>query len=206
MKTKSDFKGLYVITRDDNFLLQKIEIALLAGAKVIQFRDKNLVAHDSLRIALKLKELCSLYRAFFIINDDVDLAVKSAADGVHIGKDDVNIRVARNRLPDKIIGVSCYNDINLAIKAQQQGADYVAFGRFFVSRTKPNAVPADKALLLAAQEKIVIPIVAIGGITPDNGKELIATGVDMLAVIDGIFGAADTQKAALAYVNLFKRK
>lgn len=206
MKTKSDFSGLYVITREDDFLLQKIETTLLAGAKVIQLRTKNTVADDVLRIALRLKELCHQYSAFFIINDDVDLAIKSQADGVHIGKDDANIRVVRNQIPDKIIGVSCYNDLNLAIKAQQQGADYIAFGRFFVSRTKPNAAPADKALLLAAQNKIVIPIVAIGGITPDNGKELIATGADMLAVIDGIFSAADIQKTALAYVNLFKRK
>jgi len=206
MKRKTSFCGLYVVTREDNNLLQKVEFALLAGATVIQFRDKSSTVNDRMNIATRLKELCSQHGAFFIINDDVDLAEKVGADGVHIGKNDTNFEVVREKLRDKIIGVSCYNDLSLAIKAQELGADYVAFGRFFVSQTKPNAVQADLRLLSAAKNEMTIPVVAIGGITPLNGKGLVAAGADMLAVIDGLFGAANTQEAALAYVNLFKRK
>ncbi len=206
MKRKANFGGLYVVTREDQHLLEKVEIALLAGAKVIQFRDKSSAVKERLSLSIRLKELCSQYSALFIVNDDIDLAKKVAADGLHIGKNDANFSAVRAQLPDKIIGVSCYNDLSLAVKAQAQGADYVAFGRFFFSHTKPNAVPADKSLLLAAKNSIRIPIVAIGGITPSNGKDLLTAGADMLAVIDGLFSVADTQKTALAYVNLFKRK
>ena len=206
MKTNLGLNGLYVVTREDEFLLQKVEVALMAGAAVVQFRDKNPIGNDSLLVGQKLKSLCRQYAASFIINDDVDLAIKLEADGVHIGKDDASIQAVRAKLPDKIIGVSCYNDLNLAVKAQDQGADYVAFGRFFVSQTKPDAVQADRNILLAAKNKMTIPIVAIGGITPANGEGLVAAGANMLAVVDGLFGAVDTQEAALAYVNLFRRK
>ena len=140
----------------------------------------------------------------FLVNDDVELAKQTQADGVHLGREDVSLVQARTQLgPQAIIGVSCYNELARAVQAQNEGADYVAFGRFFPSRTKPQAVQADLELLREAKTKLHIPIVAIGGITPENGASLIAAGADALAVIEGVFGQADVRAAAARYARLF---
>lgn len=139
----------------------------------------------------------------FIINDNVELAIKVNADGVHIGQEDTQLRQARKLLGEnKIIGVTCNNQINLAQDAQEQGANYVAFGRFFTSLTKPSAPQAKLSLLNEAKKILHIPIVAIGGITQEFAPLLLKEGVDMLAVIHGIFGEKDILDATRQFVAI----
>ena len=140
-----------------------------------------------------------------LVNDDVALARELDADGVHLGRDDESIAQARAALgPRKIIGASCYNDLRRAQEAQAQGADYIAFGSFHASPTKPEAVSASPTLLTRARRQTDLPLVAIGGITPDNGALLISAGADALAVISGIFAQADAESAARRYARLFE--
>ena len=128
----------------------------------------------------------------FLVNDDVAIAREVGAQGVHLGQGDSSLVQAREILGDSaIIGISCYNKLELAIRAQEQGADYVAFGRFFSSQTKPSAVQADIDLLIRAKSELSIPIACIGGITAENAKLLVSAGADMLAVINAIFGSKD---------------
>ena len=175
------------------------------GARVIQYRDKRGDPAGRAAIAHELNRLCVEHGAPLLINDDVALAAEVGAAGVHIGRDDADLARTRAQLGDAaIIGVSCYNELERALTAQAGGADYVAFGRFFPSHTKPNAVQATTALLYAARTRLDIPIVAIGGITPENGATLLEAGADALAVIEGVFGQADIQAAAERYARLFE--
>ena len=200
-------RGLYAITLDSADtanLLAMTELVLVGGARIIQYRNK--IADAALRQeqAYLLAQLCRKYRAVFIINDHVDLAITVDADGVHLGQDDGCIGDARKKLGDeKIIGVSCYNQLNLAIDASQQGADYVAFGAFFASSTKPDAEAASTDLLCKAKQKLFVPIVTIGGITLTNAATLIDQGGDAIAVSNALFGAQDIQSAARAFSQLF---
>ncbi len=201
--------GLYAIadTRylDDARLLPAVRAAIEGGARVVQYRDKSDNAEQRQRQARALAVLCRDAHVTFLINDDIALAKLVAADGVHLGRDDVPLPVARDQLgTHAVIGVSCYNELERARNAHAQGADYVAFGSFFPSRTKPDAVRATTELLHQARETLRLPIVAIGGITPDNGAALIAAGADALAVIEGLFGQPDARAAALRYTRLFK--
>lgn len=155
-------------------------------------------------IARELVKVCHQHNVPLIINDNIELAILAKADGVHLGKTDGDIIEARNRLgKEAIIGISCYNDINRALTAQQQGATYVAFGRFFPSTSKPLAAPADIDTLRKAKATLQLPIVAIGGILPENGAQLLAAGANLLAVIGGVFDHAP-EKSALAYQRLFE--
>jgi thiamine-phosphate pyrophosphorylase len=202
-------KGLYAITdrqlASDGDVSRQVEQALAGGARLVQYRDKREDRERRQREARSLLQLCRSYSAPLIINDDLELAAAVAADGVHLGKDDPTISLARERLgPQAIIGVSCYNNLDLALEAQAQGADYVAFGRFFSSNTKPLAVQADVQLLRRARPLLQIPIVAIGGITPENGGPLVAAGADMLAVIHGLFGQPDIRTACQRFTTLFE--
>lgn len=200
--------GLYAIA-DSSYLnaesfLPAVRAALAGGARVIQYRDKTSDAASREPIAGALNALCRAAGVPFLINDDVALAVAIGAAGVHLGRDDPEIDAARAALgPRVVIGVSCYDDLERARHAAAAGADYVAFGRFFPSRTKPQAVPASPALLRAARVELKVPIVAIGGITPENGGSLIAAGADALAVIEGVFGQPDIRAAAERYARLF---
>ena len=208
MVEKSRLAGLYAIadTRylDDVRLMAAVVEAMAGGAHVIQYRDKKHDAKTRVRQASELARLCHQHGVLFIVNDDAELAKQAQADGVHLGREDVLLAQAREQLgPEAIIGVSCYNELERALRAQAGGADYVAFGRFFPSRTKPQAVQADLALLREARQKLRVPIVAIGGITPENGASLIAAGADALAVIEGVFGQADVRAAARRYAQLF---
>ncbi len=208
MVNKSRVTGLYAIadTRylDDVRLLPAVAEAIDGGARVIQYRDKKHDAKLRLRQATELARLCHQHGVLFIVNDDAGLAKQAEADGLHLGREDAPLAQARTQLgPGAVIGVSCYNELERALRAQADGADYVAFGRFFPSRTKPQAVPADPALLRAARRQLRVPIVAIGGITPENGASLIAAGADALAVIEGVFGQADVRAAAHSYAQLF---
>lgn len=204
-------RGLYAIT--DNKLIKAerfidfidtLEKAIIGGAKIIQYRDKSSNQKQRIEQAQALLRLCQKYQIPLIINDDITLAQQVGADGVHIGKDDAKLSTARAQLGDKaIIGVSCYNQLPLAQQAVSAGANYVAFGRFFKSRTKPQAVSCSLDVLREARRTLSCPIVAIGGITPDNGTELVAAGADCLAVIEGLFGQTDVSAAAQRYTQLF---
>ncbi|MCP3670039.1 MAG: thiamine phosphate synthase [Gammaproteobacteria bacterium] len=203
--------GLYAITDSqmgaEQDLPQLVEQALKGGAKIVQYRDKS-TDHDRRQAdASRLLDLCQRHSAYFIINDDVELAAAVAADGVHLGRDDSDIESARRQLGEQaIIGVSCYNRLDLATAAQDAGVDYVAFGRFFPSSTKPQAVEAEIELLIQAKQTLHIPIVAIGGITPENGASLIDAGADMLAVINGLFRQSDVRAAAEQFNQQFAQK
>jgi thiamine-phosphate pyrophosphorylase len=169
---------------------------------VVQYRRK--AASDREGEAANVLAICRRSGVPLIINDDVQLAARIGADGVHLGKDDCPLDEARTRLgPDAIIGVSCYDSVEAAVLAQRQGAGYVAFGRFFPSRTKPRAPLAHLETLHEARRLISVPIVAIGGITPENGAQLLAAGAHLLAVIDAVFGAPDPEAAAAAFRGLF---
>lgn len=197
--------GLYAITQTDHKsdvqVLTEVEQAIKGGAVVIQYRDKNRARHPEL--AEKILWLCREYTIPLLINDDIDLAATIGADGVHLGKYDGDIDNARHHLGKQaIIGVSCYNDLPLAIAAEQQGATYVAFGRFFPSSSKPLASPAQLETLQQARAVLTLPIVAIGGILPENGASLLAAGADVLAVIGGVF-SNQPEQAARAYQPLF---
>jgi thiamine-phosphate pyrophosphorylase len=201
-------RGLYAIADtsylDDASLLPAVEQALRAGASVIQYRDKS---HDGAareRQSRGLRQLCDQYHACFIVNDDAELARATGADGLHLGREDASIEIAREVLPTgTLIGVSCYNDLARAEAVVMAGADYVAFGSFYSSRTKPQAVRANLDLLRDARARLPVPLVAIGGITPENGAALIAAGADALAVISGVFAASDVEAATRRYVTLF---
>jgi thiamine-phosphate pyrophosphorylase len=140
----------------------------------------------------------------FLINDDLELAIASGAAGVHLGRDDADILNARKKMPvDSLIGITCYNEIERARRAAAQGADYIAFGSFFPSPTKPDAVHADLGLLRLARCELSLPVVAIGGISPENGAALVHAGADMLAVISAVFAAPDITAAAQAFAPCF---
>lgn len=200
-------RGLYAITPetlDDIELFDKVSAVLRGGAQVIQYRDKTNDAQTQLRRARRLRMLCLEYNALLIVNDSVPLCLDCDADGVHLGRNDAALNATRRTLGDKkIIGVSCYNRLQFAVQAEANGASYVAFGRFFDSVTKPNAVRAPISLLADAKDKLTIPIVAIGGITLDNGADLVAAGADALAVINGLFSQANIDDAAQAFTQMF---
>lgn len=200
-------RGLYAITQTDGksseTIIAQIASAIKGGASVIQYRDKNAVEHDQLYLAKQLLTICKQHRVPLIINDDAELALQIGADGVHIGKDDGDILKVRKKLGSKaIIGLSCYDNLTLALQAQSSSANYVAFGRFFPSNSKPLALPAHLETLQQAKKQISIPIVAIGGILPENGKQLLDAGADVLAVIDGVF-AGNPEQSAKTFLKLF---
>lgn len=201
--------GLYAITPDEvdtAKLLQQVEQALQGGATVLQYRNKR--ADVALRYAqaIALRELTEKYDATYIVNDDVALARQVAADGVHLGAQDGDIAAARKVLGrDRLIGTSCYNRAPLAVEAVRQGADYVAFGAFFPSGVKPDAVAAEVSMLKNARNELMVPIVAIGGITLENGSQLVAAGADALAVISALWQAADVAQAAKDFSHLFEQ-
>lgn len=201
-------RGLYAITDPllipDDRLMAAVEQAILGGARLIQYRDKSHDAARRLAQAGALNELCQRHAVPLIINDDVELAAQVGAAGVHVGKDDPAFAIARACLgKNAVIGVSCYDRLDLALEAARAGADYVAFGAFFPSPTKPTEIRASVALLRKARAALSVPIVAIGGITPDNAPLLLDVGADALAVVSGVFGQPDIQAAARRYANLF---
>lgn len=198
-------RGLYAITQTDgksiDQVVAEVEAALRGGAAVIQYRDKNPI--DAPTLARRLVAVCHAHQVPLLINDSAELALAVSADGVHLGKDDGNIAEARRLLgPDAIIGVSCYNDLDRAVAAVAAGANYVAFGRFFPSGSKPLAAPATIDTLIRAKQSIRAPIVAIGGIVPENGGQLLAAGADVLAVIGGVFDR-EPESAARELLRLF---
>jgi thiamine-phosphate pyrophosphorylase len=202
----SRIKGLYAVTpdlSDTGLMLAQAKAALQGGAAIMQYRNKAAVTALQRTQATALLALCREYGIPLIINDHVELAVELDAEGVHIGANDGEITQARTALgPKKIIGVSCYNRIDLARQAKAQGVDYVAFGSCFGSETKPAAVRAPLELFHEAQQ-LDLPIVAIGGITADNAALAIKAGADAVAVISALWTAPDIRQAAQTFSNLF---
>ncbi len=199
--------GLYAITQTANksgdTIINEVSAAIKGGAVIVQYRDKNPI--DALFLGRELVKICHQHNVPLLINDDIELASLIGADGVHLGREDGAVIQARNLLgSDAIIGVSCYDFVEQAITAQAQGATYAAFGRFFPSSSKPLAAPAHIETLRLAKRALTIPIVAIGGILPDNGGQLLAAGADLLAVIGGVFDDQPEQSAR-AYQALFNR-
>lgn len=196
-------RGLYAITpdlADTAELLRKAEQALRAGIAMLQYRNKTLPGDRRLLQARELAPLARSYRTPFIVNDDLEIALAVGAGGVHLGKDDGELAGARARLPGKILGASCYADLEKARAAVRAGADYVAFGSVFPSPTKPDAVRASLSLFA---NNLGVPLCAIGGITLQNAPAVIAAGASLLAVISDLFDAPDIGSRAAQYRRLF---
>jgi thiamine-phosphate pyrophosphorylase len=208
MPSRLPTRGLYVLTDPDpaqsaSQLAGQVGLAVEGGAVMVQYRDKQADESTRLARARALAELCQAHDVPLIINDDPGLARAVGADGVHLGRHDPDLARARALLgPGSIIGVSCYDDIERARRFVAEGADYIAFGSFFPSRIKPDAVRAPTTIL---HEALTLnrPRVAIGGIEPHNAASLIGAGADLIAVISGVFAAPDVRAAAARYVSLF---
>ena len=201
-------RGLYAITREHYpgtaALAAAVAAAIRGGAAMVQYRAK--AAADPLAAAERLQAVCRAAGVPLIVNDDLELAWRVGADGVHLGRDDAGPTEARRRLgPAAIIGVSCYDSVELAVRAEEEGADYAAFGRFFPSLTKPGAPLARLETLALAKRRVRIPLAAIGGVAPGNGGPLLEAGADFLAVVEGVFGGDDPEASARRYAPLFER-
>ncbi len=201
-------RGLYAITDPDlvpdRELAAAVERAIQGGARLIQYRDKRPDSATRMELAVALAAVCRRRSVPLIINDDVALAARVGAAGVHLGRDDADPAAARERLgAAAIVGVSCYDRIERALAAAREDASYVAFGSFYPSATKPGAVRADPALLPLARRRLDLPVAVIGGITPVNAAPLVRAGADWLAVIRGVFGQGDVEAAARAYAQLY---
>lgn len=201
--------GLYAITDSQllpaDKLLAAVEAALRGGAVLVQYREKHAPQPERLRQATDLAALCRNARVPLIINDDPDLARRCGADGVHLGQSDSSFADARHQLGEHaIIGATCHADLALAMSADRDSADYLAFGRFFNSNTKPDAPAADTSVLARARQ-FGKPVTAIGGITTDNGEALIRAGADLLAVVGGLFDGdlASIEERARRFTRLF---
>ncbi len=205
-------QGLYAITsealvRDPARLLPAAEAALRGGARLLQYRDKWNPPEQRVALATALSALCRTHGAALIVNDDPALALQAGAAGAHVGVSDASLTHTRALLgSEAIVGVTCGNDLERAQAAVDGGADYIAFGRFFPSRTKPDAPPADVETLRAARARWpTLPICAIGGVTPANAHLLIDAGATLIAAIDGVFGGADIEVQARQYSGCFMR-
>lgn len=209
---KTDFmhrlrvSGLYAITpdmADTEKLCDTIQQALSGGVNWLQYRNKKADSQLRFTQAVRIHQLCRQFQVPLIINDYLDLAMEINAEGLHVGGDDIPLAIARHRFGrNKVIGVSCYNQLDRAVEAEEAGADYVAFGAFYPTTTKVNAARASIDLLADARKKLNIPIVAIGGINLDNAGALIAGECDAVAVSQALFGALDIRSAAQDFSEL----
>jgi len=194
--------GLYVLTdeRLGEHLATAVDAALSGGARLVQYRDKGTDGARREAEGRMLRELTRRHDAVLIVNDDPALAAYIGADGVHLGREDPDVAAARSVLGTRaIIGVSCYDSLDLGREAVSAGADYVAFGSVYLSPTKPDAVRAPLELFAAAKRALAVPVCAIGGITPANAGPVLAAGADMLAVVSSVFSAPDIKRAAQAF-------
>ena len=203
-------RGLYAITPqwypERERLLEAVHAALTGGAAVVQFRDKSGDSAWRLDTARDLHAACSEFNVPLIINDDVELTQACGAEGVHLGREDADPVAARSTLGTGVsIGVSCYNRFSKAVNAAASGADYLAFGSMYPSPTKPAAVKCEPGILVRASQ-VGLPLVAIGGITPENGAPLVRAGADFLAVISAVFDQADIRVAARKFAALWNEE
>lgn len=200
--------GLYAITdpilTPPATVVGQVAAALRGGARIIQLRDKSEDYQQRLQLAQQLRALTLQHDALLIINDDVEICQEADADGVHLGQDDMDLPMARSILgPDFIIGATCHGSIELAEQALEESADYLAFGRFFPSQTKPEAPPVALETIRDFILRCPVPAVAIGGITLNNAAPLIKAGFEMLAVVQDIFGRSDVETQCQRYADLF---
>lgn len=200
-------KGLYAVTPnelDTKLLVSKVEAALKGGVQLVQYRNKAASKGLRLKQSTAILAACRAYGVPLIINDHLDLCAQIDADGLHLGQTDCKPGPARRLLgADKIIGVSCYNRLDLAKVATDDGASYVAFGACFPSDTKPNAVHAPLSLFKEAKHTLNIPVVGIGGITRNNIQSVVSAGADVLAVITDIFENKDIETICKEYQHFF---
>jgi thiamine-phosphate pyrophosphorylase len=210
MMTKATWLGgVYLLTPDSgehgfDAVLDVVQVSLDAGVRAVQYRDKTPVDAQRLDRACRLAALTHAAGALLIVNDSIEIATSSGADGVHLGRDDGDVAHARRRLPHQLLGVSCYNQLDRARAAIAAGADAVAFGSIFESVTKPAAVRAPLALL--SEARAAWPqrrIIAIGGINAENVATVAAAGAHAAAVLDAIFGAENPAHAACELVRRF---
>jgi len=208
MSSKESLRGLYVITDDlltpKSILLESIKKALHGGARIVQLRDKVSSDREIRALAITIQELCHEFNALFVLNDKVELAIELGCDGLHIGKSDHHRFEQIRKKFHGIIGVSCYGDLLLAKQMELMGADYVAFGSFFASPTKPNSKIIDLDILKKAKEQLNLPICAIGGIHSDYAEDIVVNyQPDMVAVISDIWREDITQPSQF-YTNLYQ--
>ena len=205
-KHDSVIRGLYLVTDHDDNLIPRVEAAIDGGARVVQYRNKNQDRESRLALGLELRELCRRRSIPFIVNDDLEMAASLKADGLHLGQGDGDPREARRVLgPGTIIGVSTHT-LSEALEAQAAGVDYIGLGAMFPSRSKEVEHVAGSELLAAIRSSISIPIVAIGGITRDNGASVIDAGADAVAVISAVLSQPDPALAATELALLFNRR
>ena len=200
MKLSKDDLLLYAITDrgslDKNVFFEKIEEALQGGVTILQLREKELDEDSFINEAIEVKNICRKHGVPLIINDNVNVALKSGADGVHVGIEDMPIDEIRRTVPDSfIIGATC-KTVEQAQSAERLGADYMGVGAVFPSPTKKNAVRITREQLKEICASVSIPAVAIGGITLENVDELKDGGMSGIAVVSAVFSADDIQKAA----------
>ena len=200
-------KGLYAVTPDGlgtELLCKKVTAALQGGVSMLQYRNKAADAGLRLRQATALLALCRSFNVPLIINDHLDLCAKIDADGLHLGATDCDLGAARRLLGvHKVLGASCYNQFDLALKAEQAGANYVAFGACFASNTKPNAPLASLDLFVQAKKELKIPAVAIGGITLQNAAQVVDACADAIAVVNALFSTDDVKSTTQQFSQLF---
>lgn len=200
-------KGLYLVTPDwddTEKLLAATEQGLLGGASLLQYRHKT--ASDDLQLeqATALLVLCRRYRVPFIINDHVALCDRIDADGIHVGGTDASVAAVRTLLgKDKIVGASCYGDLELARQSAAAGASYVAFGGFYQSRVKKYEVSTALDIITRAKIEITVPLCVIGGMSVDNSRPLVQLGADLVAAISSVYLSDDQQHAASDFAQLF---
>ena len=199
--------GLYLVTPDwDDTaqLLTSSEQALKGGATILQYRHKSADAALRLQQARALQELCVSYGCLFIINDYVDLCLELNADGIHVGGTDASVAEVRKAVgPNKIVGASCYGDLQLAHRSYREGASYVAFGGFYPSRIKKYPVTTPFGIVTQSKHEIPLPVVVIGGMTTENCPSLIAAGADMVAAISSVYMTENPEVAARSFIELF---
>lgn len=205
---QSRLSGLYVITDPKlipsgiDTLVSYVREALEGGARIVQYRNKLASAKEQVLEAAELRKLTHEYGALLLINDSVSLCLDVDADGVHIGQSDGKLSEAKSQLGDKLLGITCHDSLALAEQAIKHGADYCAFGAVYPSSTKPSAAPCSLARLREAS-KLPVPICAIGGIEANNASSVLDQGIDMLAVISGVFGQSSIRASAKSLASLF---
>lgn len=201
-------KGLYLVTPDwddTDKLVAASEQAIAGGASLLQYRHKT--ANKELRTeqAAALLTLCRRLNVPLIINDHIDLCEQLDADGIHVGGTDASVADVRTRVgQDKIVGASCYGDLQLARHAAAAGASYVAFGGFYPSRVKKYEVTTSPDIITRALSEIDLPICVIGGMTVENSRPLVSLGAHMVAAISSVYSTDDHRLAASAFVSLFR--
>lgn len=205
MPYKKLLNGLYVITDDiltpSKTIIDQVELALQGGAKIIQLRNKTDSKEEIKEQAKKLQTLCTSYDALFILNDEIDLAIQLQCDGLHIGKSDHHRFDEIRKDFRGVVGVSCYGDLRLAKGFQDKGADYVAFGSFFRSPTKPTSTIVPLDILKHAKKHLDIPICAIGGINSKNVDHILAYQPDMICLISDIWSHKEIKLHTQSYVT-----